>query len=44
MARGIPPLLGSFYADLHRQRGVICAPRPASAASLTRTAARSFTR
>jgi NADPH-dependent 2,4-dienoyl-CoA reductase/sulfur reductase-like enzyme len=22
MARGIPPLLGSFYADLHRQRGV----------------------
>ena len=22
MARGIPPLLGSFYADLHRERGV----------------------
>ena len=22
MARGVPPLLGSFYADLHRQRGV----------------------
>jgi NADPH-dependent 2,4-dienoyl-CoA reductase/sulfur reductase-like enzyme len=22
MARGVPPLLGAFYADLHRQRGV----------------------
>jgi NADPH-dependent 2,4-dienoyl-CoA reductase/sulfur reductase-like enzyme len=22
MARGIPPLVGSFYADLHRERGV----------------------
>ena len=22
MARGVPPLVGSFYADLHRERGV----------------------